>query len=377
MASYEKNKSSGLWSVRFRVTLPDGSTKQPRLSGYKTKKEAQYAYEDYLTEEKEKAALPALIEEPKPAELTFSELVSHYFNYEKTRVKASSYYDLTKKIESKILPFFENIEVKSITPAVILKWQNTLEAYSYRYKKDIQTHLSSIYNFAERYYDIPNVMKKVDRPRNLEGKKEMLFYSPDEFSRFIKEVSRPDYRMFFTFLYLSGCRRGEALALTWKDITEEPYLTATISRSVAYKVGENGKPYTVTDTKTHKSRTVALPSFLTAELIAYKQWQSENVKNLKGDGTDFVFGGEDPLPPTSIERALTNSAKAAGVKRIRVHDLRHSCASYLIHKGVSIVAVSAHLGHSSTQMTFDTYSHMLPDDRQVIRNNLEDLSSIL
>ena len=72
MASYEKNKSSGLWSVRFRVTLPDGSTRQPRLSGYKTKKEAQYAYEDYLTEEKEKASSPSVIEETKPIELTIT-----------------------------------------------------------------------------------------------------------------------------------------------------------------------------------------------------------------------------------------------------------------------------------------------------------------
>ena len=90
----------------------------------------------------------------------------------------------------------------------------------------------------------------------------------------------------------------------------------------------------------------------------------------------FLYPSESVLPPlprTNIDRTLTKAAEAAGVKRIRIHDLRHSCASLLIHKGVSIVAVSRHLGHSTVEQTLNTYSHMLPDDQTMILNTLSTL----
>lgn len=368
MPSFEKNKSSGLWSVRFRDTV-GGKTKNMRLSGYKTKKDAQYGYEEYVSEQK-RLAEEEKNKKPAKVSLTFGELAGKYFDFEKGRIKDSSYYDLTKKVTNKILPFFENCNMEDITPVSVLEWQNTISNYSYRYQKDLYTHLASIFNFAEKYYDVKNVMKKVDHPRNLEGKKEMQIYSPDEFHRVIDCVERADYKMLFSFLYVTGCRRGEALAISWDDI-DFAKKHAKISKSVAYKVGENGKSYKITTPKNDGSvRTIVLPSFIVAQLREYRNLQ---LKDFSQEEIIFVFGGKDPLPPTSIERALTNAAAKAGVKRIRIHDLRHSCASYLIHKGVSIVAVSRHLGHSSTKQTLDTYSHLLPDDSEIIRSRLDEL----
>ena len=223
------------------------------------------------------------------------------------------------------------------------------------------THLSLIFGYAERYHDITNIMRKVDKPRNLEPKKEMLFWSPEEFSLFIEKVEREDYALLFRFLYLSGCRRGEALALTWKDVDLKRG-TVSITKSVSNKAHDEGKSYTITTPKNAGSnRTVTIPPFLCDMLKAQKNAQ---------EGGQYVFGGEDPLPPTNIERTLTKAAAAAGVKRIRIHDLRHSCASLLIHKGVSIVAVSRHLGHTTVEQTLNTYSHMMPDDRTMILRTL-------
>jgi integrase len=87
----------------------------------------------------------------------------------------------------------------------------------------------------------------------------------------------------------------------------------------------------------------------------------------------LVFGGTSPLRATPIERRLTGYAQKAGIKRIRVHDLRHSCASYLIHSGVSIVAVSRQLGHTDIEQTLNTYNHLLPDERSHILNKLQNL----
>ncbi|MBQ9099402.1 MAG: site-specific integrase [Clostridia bacterium] len=374
MPSYEKSKASGLWSVRFREVSPqDGKTKNKRLSGFKTKKEAQYGYEDYVSAKKTAAEQPQeVVPSSSPADMPFSSLVEEYLQFKRSRIKEPSFYDVQKKVSTKIAPFFGDTPIKEISPSMILKWQNSLEGYSYAYRKTLMTHLSLIYNYAERYYDIPNVIRKVDKPRNLEPKKEMLFWSPEEFSSFISCVERKDYAMLFRFLYLSGCRKGEALALTWQDV-DLAKGTVSISKSFSNKAHDEGKSYTITTPKnTSSNRTVHLPRFFCDMLKEYRDWQQQST-----DSINFVFGGADPLPPSNIDRTLAKAADAAGVKRIRIHDLRHSCASLLIHKGVSIVAVSRHLGHSTVEQTLNTYSHMLPDDQTMILNTLSTLEGKL
>jgi integrase len=173
------------------------------------------------------------------------------------------------------------------------------------------------------------------------------------------------YALLFTFLYTVGCRRGEALALGWSDIDYKKG-TVRITKSITFKSSKKaeGDRYEITTPKNKGSvRTVTVPPFL-LDLL--------REANKNGAGA-FLFGGDAPLPATSIERHLTACATAGGVKRIRVHDLRHSCASYLIHAGVSIVAVSRQLGHTDIEQTLNTYSHMLPDDREQVRSNLQAL----
>ena len=375
MPSYEKNKSSGLWSCRFREIDENGISHQKRLSGFSTKREAQYGYEDYIKSEEERRSTKLYSEQTKlqdPNDITFDKLVEHYFAFKKARVKETSFYDLTQKIKCRLLPFFMDKRIKDIKPATVLEWQNSLSKYSYRYRSTLLSHLTSIYNFGEKYHDITNIMNKVDRPRNLEGKKEMQFWTPEQFKKVIDEVEHPEYKMLFTTLFVTGCRRGEALALTWNDI-DTTKNSIKISKSVGHKVWDNGKNYKITTPKNIGSnRSIAIPSFLADEFTKYKQWQKQNKT-----ATDFVFGGTDPLSPTSIARHLDKAAEKAKVKKIRIHDLRHSAASYLIHKGVSIVAVSKQLGHSNIEQTLNTYSHMLPDDETMIRVNLENLGTFL
>ena len=372
--SYEKNKSSGLWSVRFRENTPGEGTRNKRLSGFKTKREAQYGYEDYINERQkrlEEAELNKAVEQ-SPNDILFGDLVKLYYQYKKSRIKDTSYYDITKKIDSKILPFYAEFKVRDITPAKVLEWQTTLEKYSYQYRKNLYSLLASIFNYGEKYHDITNVMIKVDRPRNLEPKKEMSFWTPEEFSQFIKKVEKEPYKHLFKFLFLSGCRRGEALALYWDDIDLDNGIVK-VSKYIAYKVGEGGKPYHITTPKNFGSnRSITLPKFYCDELREYQQWQKEN-----SQCTSFVFGGTDPLPPTSIDREFIRAIKEAKVKTIRIHDLRHSCASLLIHKGISIVAVSRRLGHTSIEQTLNTYSHMMPDDQSMILDTLNTLSTVL
>jgi integrase len=359
MPSFEKSASSGLWSCRFREIDENGVQKNRRLSGFKTKREAQHGYEDYVTEKAERDERRKLerAAEADAAELTFDQLLAMYYEYEKPRVKESSFYDIEKKIATNIVPFFAGRKIKDIKPADVLKWQSTLAEFSYNYKKHLQTLLTSVFRYGERYHDIPNVMKKVEKPRRLTQKKEMLFWTPQELALAIDTIAEEKYRVFFSFLFFSGCREGEAFALTWDDLDLQRGIV-NIDKSLTRKAHDGDKPYKITPPKNDASyRRVPIPTELCIILAVYKANEHSSGKL----GT-FVFGGDRPLSLSTCERRLTAAAKAAGVKRIRIHDLRHSCATYLIHKKVSIVTVSRHLGHSDVTQTLNTYAHAMPDD---------------
>ena len=129
MPSYQKNPKTKLWSVRYTDVRPDGTTYQPRLSGkFKTKKEAQYAWEDFLASKKEREEKARLEDAAKrdPENITFDSLTSAYFEYLKPRVRESSFYGIERNFNAKITPFFSGMKLKDITPAKI-KTDDSLE----------------------------------------------------------------------------------------------------------------------------------------------------------------------------------------------------------------------------------------------------------
>lgn len=364
MPSYEKNKTSGLWSCRFREKDENGVNHQKRLSGFPTKRAAQYAYEDYIKAEDERRAAKIAEEATKqasPDEMLFDDLLGAYLSFTKKRVKESTFYDIQSKIRNRLAPHFEGYKMCDITPKMVTDWIHGID-YSYSSKKWILSTMSSIYKYGEKHYDIKNIMPKVDRPRNLEAKKEMQIWTPEEFSAFIKTVDNNVYSTYFTMLYYTGCRRGEGAALTWNDINATDN-TIRINKSVTNKTSKGA--FAVTTPKNDSSvRTVAVPQKLIDMLSALRDG---------ADGTSFVFGGARPLPTSSIDYAFNQGIKKAGVKKIRIHDLRHSCASLLISKGISIVAVSHRLGHTNIEQTLNTYSHLMPDDQSKIISVFESI----
>lgn len=357
MASYEQSKSSKLWSVRFRTTV-GGKEVNKRLSGYRTKKEAQQGYLAYLADESpEKLA---------DTGLTFDGLVEGYLAYLRNNTKESSAYDIESKIRSRILPYFGGKRVASIKALDVQQWLDSLTDCSFKYKQVLRGQLSTLLRYADRYYDIPSVMQKVAPLRNNEPKKEMECWTDAEFSRFLACVppNREEYRMLFLTLYLLGCRKGEALALTWADI-DTANGVVSITKSLTRKTSEGA--YKITTPKNQSSsRKVSIPKSLCAEFENYRHSLGEEAT----DGA-FVFGGEHPLAARTTDRVFAQACTDAGVKKIRLHDLRHSCASLLISHGVSIVAVSKRLGHSNVEQTLNTYSHLMPRDDEMMLNIVE------
>ena len=376
MPSYEKNKSSGLWSCRFRETDENGVVHQRRLSDkFKTKRDAQYAYEDYIKNREEllkQKALDAQKAAPDPGNMLFDDLLRSYMDFTKNRTKESSFYSIESNVKNRLEPFFKGKRIKDITPKMVSDWIENLD-YSYKSKSWILSFLSSLYKYGEKYFDIKNIMPKVDRPRNLEAPKEMLIWSPQEFSRMISCVENRTVALYLQTLYIAGCRRGEGGALTWQDVDFNAQ-TIRINKSVTNKTKEGA--YKVTTPKNKGSvRVISMPSFYFNELREYMADQ----KSLLGDEWRddlFVFGGIRPLPTSTVDRAFNMAIQEAGVKKIRIHDLRHSCASLLISQNISVVAVSKRLGHNNIEQTLNTYSHLMPDDQLKIKSALNELESV-
>lgn len=371
MPSYEQNKNSKLWSVRFREIDELGETHQKRLSGFPTKKAAQYGYQDYLAAKAEEEAARVDESPEDPGDMYFEILVNLYFRYEQGRVKNSTYYDLESKINKRILPAFKGLKMKEIKPIDVLEWQNVLlRELSVSYVSHLVGLLTAIYRYGEKYHDITNVMTKVDKPRNTEPKKEMEIWSPEEFSRFIDNVEDPTYKMFFITLYLTGCRRGEAAALTWSDV-DLKRSRIKISKSVTKKSPTAAWELT-TPKNASSNRTIAVPPSLCKLLADYKRQQLKSEPDAK-----FLFGASRPMPERTTDRYFENACERAKVKKIRLHDLRHSCASLLLSKGVSIVAVSRQLGHANVTQTLNTYAHLMPDDQSKTVAELEEIGLTL
>lgn len=280
---------------------------------------------------------------------TFEQLTALYLKNQKGRVKESTYYTAEKIIVNHILPFFSEMNVRDITPFVILTWEQTKSSYSCKYRRTLRAHLGSILRFGNRYFDLPNALPKVEPIRNTEQKKEMNIWTKDEFATFLRVVDDPTYRCLFRFLFITGCRKGEAFALSPGDLNPTN-CTVSITKSLTRKV--YGRTYAITSPKNMASnRIIDLPQGIMDDLLA-----------LTPSDSNFLFGGDKPLADNTVNRRFRQWVEMSGVKRIRIHDLRHSSASYLISEGVTIVAVSKRLGHSDIEQTLNTYSHVLPQD---------------
>lgn len=193
-------------------------------------------------------------------------------------------------------------------------------------------------------------------------REEMVFLTRGEFS--ILNESVPEYwRPLVRFLVASGCRWSEATALKPSDIDVS---AGTVRITKAWKTGSGG--YRLGVPKTKKSvRTIDVASNVLEGLDLTGAWVFTNSGVGKGKFSDgIVREDESPVRTHSFSPNVwvpaVNRALAAGLsKKPRIHDLRHTCASWLIQSGIPLPVIQQHLGHESITTTVNTYGHL---DRQ-------------
>jgi len=291
-------------------------------------------------------------------DLTVAELFELYKEFKKPDLKESSYIEYCAQIKNKVLPMFANTKIRKLTSNCIIKWKSNLDNtdLSYSSKQFAYIVFQNLIGFAVEHYKLPkNVVSRTGRFKDKEFKKKINFWTETEFLQFLSVVDNMVYKAFFATLYLSGLRRGEALALNWKDIDFENNII-DVTKSYTHK--SETSVFKITSPKNRSSVRKVLITEELAKILAGVRKHYE----LQGDFSEenFVFGGKKPFEPATLRWALIRYTLKAGLKKIVIHDFRHSHASLLINRGADPVIVADRLGHSDVKLTLNTYSHLWP-----------------
>ena len=351
MAVYKDDKQR-TWYVSVRYSNWQGEKTRKVKRGFKTKKEAQEWEQNFLNENS------------GSLEMTFAEFVELYETTMKARVRESTWQTKVSIIDSKILPYFKRKRMIDIKASDVVAWQNKMlsmtdengQHYSAVYLKTIHNQLSAIFNHAVRFYDLPKNPALIAGNMGKEKTKEMLFWTKEEYIKFSEAImDKPMSFYAFEILYWCGLRLGEMLALTVEDFDFENNMVR-VNKSLQRIGGED----IITDPKTPKSiRKVQMPEFVSSEIQDYFSTLYHPEPQQR------IF----PLTKSYMHNEMTRGSKKAGIKRIRIHDLRHSHVSLLINMGFSAIAIADRVGHESIDITY-RYAHLFPTKQKEIADKL-------
>lgn len=294
--------------------------------------------------------------------MSFAAFYKIYIADCKSRLKADTVATKESKFQNSILPFFENLCITEIKPAHVRQWQNAImQEYKPTTQRQLHSQLSALFNFAVKFYGLKkNPARTAGSIGSIKSGK-MQYWTLEEFNKAMTCEDDLTRRAAYTLLFYSGLRSGELLALNVQDYNHEQ-LTITVSKTLALVHGV----IHITTPKTEKAnRTVKLP------LVATKLLEQYIATLYEPKHDDRLFFS---LNHHKLNAKLKALAEAAGVKKIRVHDLRHSHASLLINNNVNIKAVSDRLGHEDIQTTLNIYAHLYEHQQSNIADLLDKLN---
>ena len=303
-----------------RYTDWTGERKQTQKRGFATKREAQAWEREQLNKL------------TSDLDMTFGSFVNVYSEDIKKRLKENTWHTKEHIICTKILPYFKGRKISDIQAKDIIAWQNEImsqtdkngKPYSPVYLKTVHNQMSAIFNHAVKFYGLSANPAAKAGNMGKEKSREMLFWTQDEYKKFADAVMVSFYA--FEMLYWCDIREGELLALTPADFDFEK-MTVSITKSYQRIKGRD----IITDPKTAKSvSTIKMPDFLLDEIQDF-------IGQIYGiQPTDRLF----QITKHYLKHEMERGSKIAVVKRIRIHDLRHSAISLLIEMGFSAVAIA-------------------------------------
>ena len=355
----KKSKSGYLYKVRIYRVI-DGKRQDFFKSGFKTLKEAKQ-YEAMIYHKKASGELTELL---RSSERRFDEVFEEWFKTYLDTVERTTSVRTDDQFRIHILPVLGHFKISKITP-----WQCqefiTEKGKTFRNIKQVKSYTSQVFDFAIKMKLIAeNPMRQVVLPKR-EKKKSDNFFSVEELHEFLAIIKAEEpYKNYalFRLLAYSGLRKGELYSLRWSDIDFDKQLL-----SINKNLGRiKGKPVEKGTKNKFSVRQIPLD---TDTVSILKEWKQQSIKE-KGQLTvtplidsDYMFtfvdrdGKIEPLYQDYINSVLKRIIRKHGLEKITPHGFRHTHATLMIEVEVDPVNAAKRLGHASSQMTLDTYSH--------------------
>lgn len=345
--SVAKMKDGKRWYVSVRYKDWTGQTRQHKKEGFARQGEAK-EYQRKFLERKNGAP-----------DMTVESLCALYKEDFTHRLKATTCATKAYILDNFVVKHLGQVPIDALTPAAIRSWQSRVmeEPLSPGYLRMISNQTSALFNFGVRYYGMRENPCRIAGPMGKRASAPIRFWTVEEFQRFIAVCPDQMGRTIFALLFWTGMRVGELLPLTYGDF-DFAQKTVSITKTFHRIHGKD----LITSPKTQKSnRVIYLPQFLADMVQAY----ASGIYGL--DRTARLF----PVQHSAIQDRMERYCKKSGVKKIRVHDLRHSHASFLIEQGFSPLLIAERLGHENIETTLGTYSHLYPNKQGQLVENIE------
>jgi integrase len=340
-----------VWLVRVFVAREGGKRKYVSRTVRGTKREAQSVLTKMLRDRDQGALLA-------PTRTTFADYVAEWKESSlRGRVSPRTFRGYTYSLDQYVLPVIGDKRLTAIEPWDIQKlYQDMLErGLSPSTVRGAHAVVRSALKQAVRWRILPaNPADAVDLPSPKPGQHQAL--TADQARRFLEAAAASPWRALYQVLIVCGLRPGEAFALRWQDVDLGGGHLA-VRRGVTYDADRN---VVLAEPKTRGSRrSMPIPPELQAALLEHRE-RTRDIANPLG----LVFPNADgrPIHPNHWGRTeFRRFAAAAGApKSFRLYDLRHTCATLMLASGVHPKIVSERLGHATTKLTLDTYSHVTP-----------------
>ncbi|WP_313428143.1 site-specific integrase [Siminovitchia terrae] len=361
MASFQKykTKQGTLWLFKTYVGIDPktGKRKPTTRRGFKTKKEAQEAAR--ILEDEVKAGIY------HRNNLTFKQVFDEWWSSHKNTIKLSTQHAKLSKFDKHILPWFGNIKMRDITKQYCQHFVDDL-SQKINSVADVKIQANLVFKYALKHdYITRSPMQYVEIPKKdeediIEEGEVKNFWTKDELDKFLslglKHMTTQNYVYFYMLAY-TGMRKGELIALEWKDVNFESS-TIRINKTLFFK---GGKEIIQTTKKYASRRTISIDED-TLKLL--RKWKIKQKEIFLSDGVTEniinLFTREDlrPLRLAMPNDILKSFIKKHKLKEITVHGLRHTHASILFEAGATIKEVQERLGHKEIETTMNVYTHV-------------------
>ncbi|WP_415967975.1 tyrosine-type recombinase/integrase [Emergencia timonensis] len=343
MPAYKDGKT-GKWYCKFYFEDWNGYRRQKKKSGFKTQREAKSWERDFL---QSKVRTP---------QITISDLCDSYLKNKHSELKPRTLISYESAMRLHIKPHIGSIKAGNLTPLQVKELHTELSKTSSLSNVNyVHSILSAVMNYGVKFYGL-NKNPCKDAGRLKVRKTEMRFVTKEEFSSLLPYLSEK-YQLFFSILFWGGLRLGEARALTPNDIKDK---SIRVNKNVVKVKGG----VIVQDTpKTNNSiRTVEIHEKLFNMIVLY---------------CDKIYDKDErifPMSDDAIRKALNIATEKAQLSHIRIHDLRHSHVSLLIHMGFFPKAIAERIGDTVDTM-LNVYSHVYKDDKRKMADMLQEFDN--